>query len=33
VTEATPQPPGEMIRFSIKAEFQQPSAPAPKPGG
>ena len=31
-SEAMPQPPGELIKFSIKATFQQPSdgkAPAP----
>jgi type IV pilus assembly protein PilN len=41
VTEPLPQPPGELIRFSIKAEFQQPGQPAkpaaatgtPKVGG
>ena len=39
VTEPMPQPPGELIRFSIKAEFQQPGQPAkpetaaPKAGG
>jgi type IV pilus assembly protein PilN len=27
VTEALPQPPGEVIRFVIKAEFQQPAQP------
>ena len=33
--EPMPQPPGELIRFSIKAEFQQPGQPAkpPAPGG
>jgi type IV pilus assembly protein PilN len=40
VTEPMAQPPGELIRFSIKAEFQQPGQPAkpattatPKVGG
>ena len=28
VTEPMPQPPGELIRFSIKAEFQQPGQTA-----
>ena len=26
-TEALPTPPGELVRFSIKAQFQQPGAP------
>jgi len=29
-TEALPAPPGELVRFSIKAQFQQPGG-APKP--
>ena len=32
-SEPMPQPPGELIKFSIKAEFQQPGdakAPAPQ---
>ena len=37
-TETIPQPPGEMIKFSIRGQFQQPGdkalpAPAPKVGG
>jgi len=31
VTEPMAQPPGELIRFSIKAEFQQPGQPAKPP--
>jgi hypothetical protein len=31
--ETLAQPPLELIRFSIKAQFQQPAAPAPKQGG
>jgi type IV pilus assembly protein PilN len=32
VTEAMPQPPGQLIKFSIKAQFQQPGdVPAPPP--
>lgn len=30
-TEAIPQPPGELIRFQIRALFQRPDAPKPKP--
>jgi type IV pilus assembly protein PilN len=29
-TEAVPTPPGELIKFSIKAQFQQPGEAAPK---
>jgi type IV pilus assembly protein PilN len=33
-TEPMPTPPGELIKFSIKAQFQQPGeAPKPKPVG
>ena len=33
-TESMPTPPGELIKFSIKAQFQQPGeAPKPKPVG
>ena len=33
-TEAMATPPGELIKFSIKAQFQQPGeAPKPKPRG
>jgi type IV pilus assembly protein PilN len=32
-TEAMPTPPGELIKFSIKAQFQQPGAEKPKVGG
>jgi Tfp pilus assembly protein PilN len=31
--ETLAQPPVELIKFSIKAQFQQPAAPAPKQGG
>jgi type IV pilus assembly protein PilN len=31
--ETLAQPPLELIKFSIKAQFQQPAAPAPKQGG
>jgi type IV pilus assembly protein PilN len=31
--EILAQPPVELIKFSIKAQFQQPTAPAPKQGG
>lgn len=31
-TETLPQPPGELIKFSIKAAFQQTNAPKPSPG-
>jgi len=32
-TESIPQPPGELIKFSVKAQFVQPGAAAPgKPG-
>ena len=30
-TEALPQPPGELIKFTIRAVFQVPNAPAPPP--
>jgi type IV pilus assembly protein PilN len=32
-TEATPTPPGELIKFSIRARFQPPGEAAPKQGG
>jgi type IV pilus assembly protein PilN len=30
-TESIPQPPGELIRFQIRALFQRPDTPKPKP--
>ena len=32
-TETIPTPPGELIKFSIKAQFQPPGAAAPRQGG